>query len=95
MFGHLDDVYSLFDLRTAAVLIPAVFVLLHVIPYLLDPHGIRLYPGPFLARFSDFWLGWVSKQGHRSEVVHDMHVKYGQSALPNPPRAQSLTRTRF
>jgi len=77
MSGRLDNVYSLYDMKTVAVFIPAVFFLVHFIPYLLDPHGIRLYPGPFLARFSDLWLGWVSKQGHRSEVVHDMHLKYG------------------
>ena len=34
--------------------------------------------GPFLAEFSDAWLGWVAAQGHRSEVVHDMHAKYGE-----------------
>lgn len=52
-------------------------VLIHITLYFLDPFGIRQYPGPFLAKFSDAWLGWVSKNGHRSEVVHEMHLKYG------------------
>ncbi|KAH8105783.1 hypothetical protein DFH11DRAFT_1732952 [Phellopilus nigrolimitatus] len=32
--------------------------------------------GPVPARFSDLWLGWVAAQGHRSEVVHELHKKY-------------------
>lgn len=77
----LDQVFSLFqkvDLVSFAVLLPAAVFLLHLIPWLLDPHGIRSIPGPFLAKFSDAWLGWVSAQGHRSEVVHEMHKKYGK-----------------
>ncbi|KAF8888565.1 cytochrome P450 monooxygenase [Infundibulicybe gibba] len=73
----LPDIYHTPDLSTLAFLVPAAVVLAHLIPYFLDPHGIRLYPGPFLAKFSDIWLGWVAKQGHRSEVVHKMHQKYG------------------
>jgi benzoate 4-monooxygenase len=44
---------------------------------LVDPRGIRAIPGPYLAKFSDAWLGWVSSQGHRSEVVHEAHRKHG------------------
>ncbi|KAF8182061.1 cytochrome P450 monooxygenase [Pholiota molesta] len=67
----------LLDPQTLALLASAGFLLVHLVPYLLDPHGIRKYPGPFLAKFSDIWLGWVSNHGHRSEVVHEMHKKYG------------------
>lgn len=64
---------------TAALLVLAVGVaLVHVVPWLFDPHGIRSYPGPLLAKFSDAWLGWVAAQGHRSEVVHELHKKYGE-----------------
>ena len=59
----------------------ASVVLVHVIPYLLDPHHIRRYPGPFFAKFTDIWLGVVCKQGHRSEIVHQLHLKYGVSGL--------------
>ncbi|KAI0282796.1 cytochrome P450 monooxygenase pc-bph [Russula aff. rugulosa BPL654] len=59
------------------ILVPALIVLLHFIPWLVDPHGLRSFPGPRLARFSDLWLGRVAKHGHRSEVVHQMHEKYG------------------
>ncbi|KAJ7663454.1 cytochrome P450 monooxygenase [Mycena rosella] len=57
--------------------LPAAVVIVHTAIYLVDPYGIRKYPGPFLAKFSDVWLGWVSQQGHRSEVIHEMHKEYG------------------
>jgi hypothetical protein len=59
-------------------LVPALLVLVYFIPWLIDPHGLRSFPGPWLARFSDLWLGRVAKHGHRSEVVHQMHEKYGE-----------------
>ncbi|KAF5379018.1 hypothetical protein D9615_006079 [Tricholomella constricta] len=65
------------DLSTLAVVAPSLFVLAHLVPYFWDSHGIRSIPGPFLAKFTDAWLGLVSKHGHRSEVVHAMHQKYG------------------
>ena len=52
-------------------------LLFHLVPYFLDPHAIRAYPGPVLARLSDIWLGWVAAHGHRSERVHELHQKYG------------------
>lgn len=69
------DVYAL-----AAAAVGAI-VLGHIIPYLADPHGIRSYPGPLLAKFSDAWLGWVASNGHRSEVVHQLHKKHGMPPL--------------
>ncbi|KAJ6570988.1 cytochrome P450 monooxygenase [Mycena vulgaris] len=64
--------------------VPAVLVLVHLAIYLVDPYGIRKYPGPFLAKFSDAWLGWISQQGHRSEVIHEMHLKYGPFVRISP-----------
>ncbi|KAK1226919.1 hypothetical protein PQX77_010089 [Marasmius sp. AFHP31] len=60
-----------------AALGAAAVVLLHVIPWLADPHGYRKYPGPFLAQFTDFWLISTALSGHRSEKVHALHEKYG------------------
>jgi hypothetical protein len=59
-------------------IVPAFVILLHLIPWLVDPHGLRSFPGPWIARFSDLWLGRVAQQGHRSEVVHQLHEKYGE-----------------
>lgn len=77
MFLHSFNVLENVDLASLAILVPVVVLLTHLVPWFLDPHGIRSIPGPFLAKFSDVWLGWVSAQGHRSEVVHEMHKKYG------------------
>lgn len=67
----------MFDLYTVAVTVPIVVFLVHFVPWLLDSRGVRSYPGPFFAKFSDLWLGYVSKMGHRSEVVHEVHKRYG------------------
>lgn len=56
-----------------------VVVLLHLIPYLVDRYKLRAFPGPLGAKFSDAWLGVVSYHGHRSEVVHQLHLKHGMS----------------
>jgi len=77
MFGLLNLLYHYLDWRAVALFVPAALILAHVVPYLLDPHGLRKYPGPFFAKFTDGWLGWVCKNGHRSEIVHEMHKKYG------------------
>jgi hypothetical protein len=65
--------------------VPAIVILAHFIPWLVDPHGLRSFPGPWVARFSDLWLGRVAQQGHRSEVVHRMHEKYGKQNQHVPP----------
>ncbi|TFK73345.1 cytochrome P450 monooxygenase [Pluteus cervinus] len=73
----MSAIASSLDPSSLLYILPAAFVLVHLVPWLLDPNGIRLYPGPFVAKFSDAWLGWVARNGHRSEVVHAMHQKYG------------------
>ncbi|PSR74400.1 hypothetical protein PHLCEN_2v9908 [Hermanssonia centrifuga] len=65
------------DLTSWLVLIPSLLIFGHILYYFIDPHRIRSYPGPFLAGFSDVWLGRVAAHGHRSEVVHELHQKYG------------------
>ncbi|KAJ7935986.1 cytochrome P450 monooxygenase [Mycena leptocephala] len=52
-------------------------LLTHLLIYLVDPYKLQQYPGPFLAKFSPIWLGRISQQGYRSEVIHKMHKKYG------------------
>ena len=69
------DIYSL------GLAIPALILLVHLVPWLVDPHGIRGYPGPFLAKFSDLWLAYVCKTGHRSTTIHTIHQKYGMPAF--------------
>ncbi|KAI9062240.1 cytochrome P450 monooxygenase pc-bph [Trametes sanguinea] len=68
---------SSLDPTSWAILLLGVAVLVHVVPYLADPHRIRAYPGPWIAKLSDIWLGKVAADGHRSERVHELHEKYG------------------
>ena len=69
------------DLSMVITAVTVFVVLVHLVPYLFDSHRLRSHPGPLVAKFSDAWLGYVSHQGHRSEVVHDLHRKYGQPFL--------------
>ena len=77
MLGLINFICQHISLQTVVLLALASILLVHLIPYLLDPHHIRKIPGPFFAKFTDAWLGLVCKDGHRSEVVHQMHLKYG------------------
>ncbi|SJX60031.1 probable Benzoate 4-monooxygenase cytochrome P450 [Sporisorium reilianum f. sp. reilianum] len=60
----------------AATLVGAV-VLFHLVPYITNTAFLR-YPGPFLAKFTDFWLLRTAMVGHRFEAVHKQHQKYGK-----------------
>ncbi|KZT71867.1 cytochrome P450 [Daedalea quercina L-15889] len=77
MYSLLDHLASLPFAAWAGFAVAAI-LLLHFVPLIADPYRINSYPGPFLAKISDAWLGWVAAQGHRSEVVHEMHKKYGK-----------------
>ena len=66
----------------AFLTVPALICLVHFIPWLVDPQGIRRYPGPFLAKFSDLWLGYVGKNGRLSDTILKIHKKYGMPFQP-------------
>jgi benzoate 4-monooxygenase len=77
--------FSPTSLPTSAILlVPALVILVHLVPWIVDPHGLRSFPGPWLACFSDLWLGRVAIHGHRSEVVHELHEKYGEFEQRDP-----------
>ncbi|KAK0493477.1 cytochrome P450 monooxygenase [Armillaria luteobubalina] len=65
------------DLSTVVATIFVLVILVYLVPYLADSHGLRSYPGPFIAKFSDTWLVYATYKEHRSEVIHDLHMKYG------------------
>ncbi|TKY90036.1 hypothetical protein EX895_000034 [Sporisorium graminicola] len=60
----------------AATLVGAV-VLFHLVPYITNTALLK-YPGPFLAKLTDFWLLRTAMVGHRFEAVHKQHQKYGK-----------------
>jgi len=72
------DVLHNLDVRSVAVALGAIVLLVHLVPFITDPHGIRSIPGPWLAKFTDAWIGRVAARGHRSETVHEMHKKHGK-----------------
>ncbi|KAJ8474598.1 hypothetical protein ONZ51_g7102 [Trametes cubensis] len=73
----IEQLFSI-GLSSWTALLLSLVILAHVVPYVVDPHGIRAYPGPWLASLSDLWLGKVAAEGHRSERVHKLHRKYGE-----------------
>jgi len=77
MLGGIDLLFQYLTPQTVILFGLTSLVLAHVIPYLLDPNHIRKYPGPFFAKFTSAWFGMICKQGHRSETVHQLHLKYG------------------
>ena len=75
----MSSVLEVVDLKLVVTALLVVVVLIHLVPFLWDPHRLGLYPGPFFAKFSDGWLAYVAAHGHRSEVVHALHKKHGSS----------------
>ncbi|PWN96219.1 putative benzoate 4-monooxygenase cytochrome P450 [Tilletiopsis washingtonensis] len=63
-------------LNAVFALVVAV-VVAHVIPFITATHAIS-YPGPLLAKFSDFWLVRQAQKGKRFVVVHELHQKHGK-----------------
>ncbi|KAH9949850.1 cytochrome P450 monooxygenase pc-bph [Amylocystis lapponica] len=57
----------------------ALFIVfaVHFFPYLIDPHGLRAYPGPFFAKFTDAWMAMSASRGRRSEEVYKLHQRFG------------------
>ncbi|VDB94145.1 unnamed protein product [Peniophora sp. CBMAI 1063] len=75
--GVIVDLLGRLDAATAAALVVLGVVVAHVVPWAVDGRGLRAYPGPWLAQFSDLWLAWTASHGHRCETVHELHNKYG------------------
>ncbi|QRW24239.1 cytochrome P450 family protein [Rhizoctonia solani] len=56
----------------------ALMVVFYVAPYLLDPYNYRhRFPGPPLAGFTNWWMYRVVRAGNHSEIVKQLHAKYG------------------
>lgn len=60
----------------AALTLVGVLVAAHFVPFLVQPH-LWTVPGPFFARFTDFWLTRQAQKGTRFLTVHDLHKKHG------------------
>ncbi|KAH7322251.1 cytochrome P450 [Rhizoctonia solani] len=50
----------------------------YVVPYLLDPYEYRRrFPGPPLAGVTNWWMSSLTRTGHHSEIVKQLHDRYG------------------
>ncbi|PCH44288.1 cytochrome P450 monooxygenase pc-bph [Wolfiporia cocos MD-104 SS10] len=64
--------------------IPIVIIAAHIVSYLLDPLGLRAFPGPIFARFTSGWLPWIISQNRWSVTVDRLHQKYGTFVRLSP-----------
>ncbi|KAH9937980.1 cytochrome P450 monooxygenase pc-bph [Amylocystis lapponica] len=65
------------NLAFASATVLFIVLAVHFIPYLVDPHDLRAYPGPTFARFTDVWMALTIWRGRRSQEVHQLHQKFG------------------
>jgi benzoate 4-monooxygenase len=72
---------------TVICAIALVILTVHLVPYVVDRRGIRSIPGPWLAKFTDAWLGRVAARGHKSDVVRELHRQCGGSIRPVTPKS--------
>ena len=59
------------------VVIPVGFVLTRIFAYFKDYSGLRQYPGPILARFTDAWIFWIVSKNRWADTVDRLHRKHG------------------
>lgn len=71
LFTAMQDILILLCFTFTCVL------LMHLVPYIYDSHGLQVYPGPFFAKFTDLWLGWTIFSNTWSETVEKLHKKHG------------------
>jgi benzoate 4-monooxygenase len=60
-------------------------LIFYVVPYLFDPYHYRRFPGPPLAGFTNWWMSRVVRTGHHSEIVQQLHARYGKPILFDRP----------
>lgn len=68
----------IFLINAILLYLPISIILYHLISYYLDPYSLKSHPGPFLAKFSRFWLAKISRSGERYKAIHEAHLKYGR-----------------
>jgi benzoate 4-monooxygenase len=58
--------------------VPIWFILYYTIPYLTSYKSLCRVPGPFLAKFSNLWVGYSARRGKKFATVDSAHRKYGK-----------------
>ncbi|QRW18329.1 cytochrome P450 family protein [Rhizoctonia solani] len=63
----------------------ALLLAYYLVPYLLDPHDYRRrFSGPLAASLSNWWLSNSTQSGRHSEIIHELHEKYGKFVRIGP-----------
>ncbi|CCO28579.1 hypothetical protein BN14_02575 [Rhizoctonia solani AG-1 IB] len=63
----------------------ALLLAYYLIPYLLDTHDYRRrFSGPFVASLSNWWLSKSTQSGRHSEIIYELHEKYGKFVRIGP-----------
>jgi benzoate 4-monooxygenase len=58
--------------------IPLYLTLYYIIPYFTTYSSLAKIPGPFIAKFSNIWLGLSARRGQKYAAVDWAHRKYGR-----------------
>ena len=66
------------DILLSPYTIPIAVVLFFLVPYFTSNTALRDIPGPFAAKFTNFWLLLQARQGKRYLSVNQAHEKYGK-----------------
>ncbi|KAH6972493.1 cytochrome P450 [Ilyonectria sp. MPI-CAGE-AT-0026] len=75
---------SLLFIPAAGAVFLAVHLFIFIIHLIRSP--LKNVPGPFLARFSDFWYFWTVRRGHFEKRNREIHQKYGPVVRYGPNR---------
>ncbi|KAI0312016.1 cytochrome P450 [Amylostereum chailletii] len=77
LLGDVSSIVHNSPYSSLLALVLVSLVVVHVVPWFRDALNLRVYPGPWMAQFSDMWLTRIAFGGHRSEVVESLHDLYG------------------
>lgn len=63
---------------TIAIALPLWLAFYYIVPYFTTYRYLSCVPGPFLARFSNIWIGLSARRGQKFAAIDSAHRKYGK-----------------
>ncbi|OQD87706.1 hypothetical protein PENANT_c005G03902 [Penicillium antarcticum] len=63
---------------TIVGIIPLWLSTYYIYPYYVTYRSLHLVPGPFIAKFSNIWVGSSARRGQKYAAVDSAHRKYGK-----------------
>ncbi|KAJ5899410.1 hypothetical protein N7495_004154 [Penicillium taxi] len=61
-----------------ALVAPIWFIIYYTVPYFTNYHPLHRVPGPFIAKFSNIWIGLGARRGKKFDLIDKAHRKYGK-----------------